>query len=179
MLRPGPLDFPGSCWNGTTAVFSDWFIQHVLQSGFDQLTSRRRFRHQSPIAGGGAAAGAGKIHLRAEFPGLDPAIDCRSWDQPELNLYRAALQPSRTPSFQNELKREFDRGSLQGGTGGAEGNDHLLHTGASGGSPLRPTPRASVIRTAGGGRLPHGRRRVGFVHLQLSGSVSTWESLYE
>jgi hypothetical protein len=62
------------------------------------------------------------------------------------------LQPSRTPSFQNELKREFDRGSLQWGTGGAEGNDHLLHTGASGGSPLRPTPRASVIRTAGGGR---------------------------
>jgi hypothetical protein len=31
------LDFRGSFWNGTTAVFSDWLIQHALQSGFEQL----------------------------------------------------------------------------------------------------------------------------------------------
>lgn len=33
-----PLDFRGSFWNGSAAVSSDWQIQHVLQSGFDQLT---------------------------------------------------------------------------------------------------------------------------------------------
>jgi hypothetical protein len=31
------LDFRGSFWNGKTAIFGDWFIQHVLQSGFEQL----------------------------------------------------------------------------------------------------------------------------------------------
>jgi hypothetical protein len=33
-----PLDFRGSFWNGTAAVSSDWLIQHLLQSGFDQLS---------------------------------------------------------------------------------------------------------------------------------------------
>jgi len=32
-----PLDFRGSLWNGTSAVSSDWRIQHLLQSGFDNL----------------------------------------------------------------------------------------------------------------------------------------------
>jgi hypothetical protein len=41
-----PLDFRGSFWNHTTVGFSDWFIQQVLQSGFDQLASRRLFRRQ-------------------------------------------------------------------------------------------------------------------------------------
>lgn len=31
------LAFRGSYWNGTTAVSSDWQIQHLLQSGFDNL----------------------------------------------------------------------------------------------------------------------------------------------
>lgn len=31
------LDFRGSYWNGTSAVYSDWQIQHILQSGFDNL----------------------------------------------------------------------------------------------------------------------------------------------
>jgi hypothetical protein len=32
-----PLFFRGSFWNGTAAVPSDWVIQHLLQSGFDQI----------------------------------------------------------------------------------------------------------------------------------------------
>lgn len=32
-----PLDLRGSFWNGTAAVSSDWRIQHLLQSGFDNL----------------------------------------------------------------------------------------------------------------------------------------------
>jgi hypothetical protein len=53
-----PLDFRGSFWNHTTVGFSDWFIQQVLQSGFDQLASRRLFRRQSRIVSGDAAAAA-------------------------------------------------------------------------------------------------------------------------
>jgi hypothetical protein len=49
-----PLVFRGSFWNGTAAVSSDWRIQHLLQSGFDNLAFTPPAPGTSPAPGGGA-----------------------------------------------------------------------------------------------------------------------------
>jgi Pectate lyase superfamily protein len=49
-----PLDFRGSFWNGTVAVSSDWRIQHLLQSGFDNLAFMPPAPGTSPGSQGGA-----------------------------------------------------------------------------------------------------------------------------
>lgn len=48
------LDFRGSFWNGTAAVSSDWRIQHLLQSGFDNLAFTPPAPGTSPAPGGGS-----------------------------------------------------------------------------------------------------------------------------
>jgi hypothetical protein len=88
MLRPGPLDFPGSCWNGTTAVFSDWFIQHVLQSGFDS----------SPHA---ADSGTSP---RSPAVALPQALATSTSEQSFPGWILQSTVGAGTPSFQNELK---------------------------------------------------------------------------
>jgi hypothetical protein len=106
----------------------------------------------------------------AKAYGLDPAIDCRSWNQPG-KLYGAALQPNRNAKFPGELKGECDRQPAVGHRG-RRGNDQFLHTYASSGVALGGSLRVhKVIRAAGGDRL--------LVHLQLISSASKWESLYE
>jgi hypothetical protein len=133
-----PLDFRGSFWNGTAAVFSDWQIQHQLQSGFDQLVFNPPGPGTSPgspavtlpqqATATSSSGNFNSVQLKLQssvwsgtaslFPGWAIQSTVSAGTNPNSILTLLPFNSTGTPALQVNSNANIT-GTLQWGTGGA------------------------------------------------------------